>query len=84
MYLSRHNRPTIMWSMAPEENVPSDQGADALTAYVLDHASSGDIILLHPMFSTGQRTRDALASIIVELRAAGFTFVTLSELLDTP
>ncbi len=84
LYLSRHNRPTIMWSMAPEENVPADQDAEALTAYILHHASPGDIILLHPMFSTGQRTRDALSDIIVELRAAGFQFAKLSELINTP
>lgn len=82
LYLSRHERPTIMWSMAPEENVPMDQSAEALTDYVVNHAKAGDIILLHPMFSTGQRTRDALGHIIVKLRAAGFTLVTVSELFE--
>lgn len=82
LYLSRQNRPTIMWSMAPEENVSMDQSADALTAYVVGNATPGDIVLLHPMFSSGQRTRDALGEIIVELRSAGFDLVTLSELLE--
>ena len=81
LYLSRHDRPTIMWSMAPEENVPKEQGPEELTSYILDRASLGDIILLHPMFSSGERTREALPEIIAGLRSAGFELVTLSELL---
>lgn len=81
LYLSRHNRPTIKWSMAPEENVPMDQGPEALTAYVLENARPGQIILLHPMFSSGARTRAALPDIITGLRDAGFELVTLSHLL---
>lgn len=82
LYLSRHNRPTIMWSMAPEENVSSDQDADALTAYVIEHAKPGQIILFHPMFSSGERTRSALPAIIQGLRNAGYELVTLSKLLE--
>lgn len=81
LYLSRKNRPTIMWSMAPEENVQEGQGPDALTAYVLEHAKPGQIILLHPMFSSGARTREALPDIINGLRDKGYQLVTLSELL---
>jgi peptidoglycan/xylan/chitin deacetylase (PgdA/CDA1 family) len=84
LYLSRHDRPTIMWSMAPEEHVPADLPPEALADYVVQMAEPGQIILLHPMFSSGAGTRAALPRMISEMRAAGYEFVLLSELLSLP
>ena len=41
----------------------------------------GSIILLHPMYANRGRTRSALPAILAGLKAGGFRFVTVTELL---
>ena len=79
--LDRMERTTATWSMAPEWDIPPEASADDLTAAVVETAKAGDIILLHGMNEGNQRTRDALPGIIEGLRARGFEFATVSELL---
>ncbi|WP_249869089.1 glycosyltransferase [Oceanobacillus saliphilus] len=56
--------------------------SEAITQNVLNQASSGDIILLHDGGGDRQATLDALPDIIEQLQNEGYTFVTVSELMD--
>jgi peptidoglycan-N-acetylglucosamine deacetylase len=68
---------TILWSDAA--NDVKDISPDVIARRVEAEASPGGIILLH----SGQyRTIEALPRIIDRLRAQGYTFVTVSKLLD--
>ncbi|WP_017380287.1 glycosyltransferase [Paenisporosarcina sp. TG-14] len=50
---------------------------------VIKNASNGDIILLHDGGGDRTATVQALPEIIEKLQSKGFTFVTVSELMDT-
>jgi peptidoglycan/xylan/chitin deacetylase (PgdA/CDA1 family) len=56
-------------------------GVKAITQRVLNRAVPGDIILMHASDSSRQ-IEQALPQIIVGLRAKGYHFVTVSELLS--
>jgi chitin deacetylase len=85
-YLHTHNIETIMWDVEPDTYVPSNKKADAkrdfIVSYTLANTKPGSIILIHPFCKEEcQADRDALEPIIDGLRAKGYTFVTISELL---
>lgn len=82
LYLERHNRASIMWSLEPEyKPEPTDDPAE-IARRTIEAARPGDIILLHPMYNSRAATRAALPEIITGLRGRGFDFVTVSELLS--
>ena len=77
-YLAKHNRPAIMWDIAPENWQGSiEQRADQITREV----KPGSIILLHIMYKAGDGARQFLPVMIKRLKSQGYEFVTLSELL---
>ena len=78
--LSQQNRPNIMWSVAAESFTPG-QTADEIHRLTVAATGPGDIILLHPMYGSGEATRDALPRIQDDLTARGLQFVLLSDLL---
>ncbi|WP_316571715.1 polysaccharide deacetylase family protein [Neobacillus sp. YIM B06451] len=55
---------------------------DAIVENVLKQASGGDIILLHDGGGDRQATVEALPIIIEQLKAKGYTFTTVSELMS--
>ena len=58
--------------------------APDIAKLVLDTVKAGDIILFHDCVSRREsQTLSALKSIIPELKARGYQFVTVSELVDT-
>lgn len=84
-YLSQHNILTITWDVEPDtyEDTGTGSGdANYLVQYTLTHTKPGSIILLHPFCSTiCAADRAAIPGIIDGLRARGYTFVTISQLL---
>ena len=80
-YLSRHQRIDVTWDVDPNSDPEIDSHADRIVDYVLTNARPGSIILLHPWYHGRETTRAAIAPIIAELRARGYDFVTVSELL---
>ena len=80
-YLHEHNRETIMWDVEPNSYPEIDRSATAITDYTAEHVRPGSIVLLHPMYAGREATRDAIGPAIDRLRAAGYRFVTISELL---
>ena len=81
-YLSRHQRKTIMWDLEPESYAEVRRDADTLSAYVLDRAQPGSIVLLHVMFESRATSMAAVPAIIEGLTARGYRFVTVTELLN--
>lgn len=79
--LSQMQRPSLMWSLEPDTALGDDATAAQMTDYVVAQATPGAIILLHGMFSTNAATRAALPDIIAGLRARGFAFATVSDLM---
>lgn len=80
-YLAQHNRKTIMWDVEPNSYPDIDRSPTATTSYVVSHVRPGSIVLLHGMYANRQATREALGPIIDQLRARGYRFVTISDLL---
>lgn len=78
LYLSRHQRPSIMWDIAPEQ---WDGTIPERIERVVQEARGGSIILLHVMYDASQGSRDMIGPLIDALHKEGFTFVTLASLL---
>ncbi|NJP98873.1 polysaccharide deacetylase family protein [Nonomuraea sp. FMUSA5-5] len=79
LYLSAHNRHTVMWDVEPDSGrTPSPE---QIAAEVRDQVRPGSIVLLHPWYGGGARTRAALKDLIAAVRGEGYRFVTVSELL---
>lgn len=78
-YLSQQNRPSIMWSLAPDnwKSTPEDR-----IARVRAEIEPGSIILLHVMYQSGDVSRAILRPMIEALKADGYDFVTISQLLS--
>ena len=73
---------TIQFDLAsgdPDKNITTER----LSRYVIHNAKAGSIVVMH-INTHGWHTADALPSIVKGLRAQGYHFVTISELLDVP
>jgi len=82
LVLERTKRITVLFDVEPESYPDVAADANLIQAHVLDHARSGSIILLHVMAPPRDETREALPGVIAGLRARGYQFVTVSELLS--
>jgi peptidoglycan/xylan/chitin deacetylase (PgdA/CDA1 family) len=70
---------TINWDVDPRDwSLP---GAEAIYSNVVSHARNGSIVLMHDGGGPREETLAALPRVIDTLRARGFRFVTVSELL---
>ncbi|AOD20596.1 polysaccharide deacetylase [Rhodococcus sp. p52] len=78
-YLDQHDRTTVMWDVEPDSDA-SDTETIVQTA--LDETRPGSIILLHVMYPSRTASLEAIPGIVDGLRAEGYRFVTVSELLD--
>jgi chitin deacetylase len=77
-YLARQNRPVVLWDLEPDTY---HNNADDVVEYVLNRVRPGSILLLHVEIPSRVQNRLALPRIIRGLRARGYRFVTLSELM---
>ncbi|WP_280345985.1 polysaccharide deacetylase family protein [Nocardia neocaledoniensis] len=76
-YLSEHDRTTVTWDVEPD----SAGGAtrDAIVTDTLAQTRPGSIVLLHVMH--GGESAAALPAVVEGLRAEGYQFTTVSDLL---
>lgn len=72
--------PVARWDLLPEANASMDD-AEEVADYVADNAFPGAVVLLHPMYGQRRQVLKALPLISERLRAKGYEFATLSELL---
>lgn len=81
--LMKRNMTTIIWDVEPDSFPDVASSPEGIAEYVIEHAKSGSIILLHIMRDGGKNARDALPAIVEGLRSKGFEFSTVSELMNT-
>jgi peptidoglycan/xylan/chitin deacetylase (PgdA/CDA1 family) len=70
----------IQWDVLTGDPDPA-VSARAMVSEVTAQAQNGSIVIMH-MNDGGRHTAEALPAIIEQLRAQGYTFVTVSQLLD--
>lgn len=80
-YLAQNDRTTIMWDVEPEADPVTAADPQAMADYVIANATNGSIIIMHVMYERRGTSRQALPALIDGLKARGFKFVTVSELL---
>ncbi len=80
--LQKRGMTTVMWSREPEYEGDPPDSAEAIANNVTRMVQPGDIILMHLMYESGAPSREAVPLIVEQLRDEGYTFVTVSELLD--
>ncbi len=80
-YLDQEGIKSITWDVAPEDELPRSASAEDIARYVSDSVKPGSIILLHVMFASRENSLAAVPLIIEQLKAEGYRFVTVSELL---
>lgn len=74
-------RLTVMWDIEPESTRGVEQTPEGMATHVVAVARPGSILIMHAMNDgTGFKVR-ALDAIITALRAAGYEFVRMDELL---
>jgi peptidoglycan-N-acetylglucosamine deacetylase len=74
---------TALWSVAPGD-AKKGSTSEQIVSNVVENARSGSVILLHDGGGDRTETLKALPEIIHQLRAKGFKFVSLPELLRMP
>ncbi|HEX6732756.1 MAG TPA: polysaccharide deacetylase family protein [Pyrinomonadaceae bacterium] len=80
-YLSRTNRKSIMWDVDPDSYPEIAVDSDRIVEFVLSKTRPGTIILLHVMYPSRVESLKAVKKIIEHLKAQGYSFKTVSELM---
>jgi len=70
----------VLWSI--DSGDTAGFGADRVAKEIIDHACSGDIVLLHDGGNERPVTIAAVETVLETLSERGFRFVTVSELLS--
>jgi peptidoglycan/xylan/chitin deacetylase (PgdA/CDA1 family) len=78
--LAKLHKTTIMWDVESSDTGTQDRGA--LTSVVLSGARPGSIVLFHDGGAAKPGTIAALEAALRELKARGYRFVTVSELIS--
>jgi peptidoglycan-N-acetylglucosamine deacetylase len=81
-YLNKHDRPTILWNMEPETDPEIAADSEKITDDIVTHIEPGSIILLHVMYESRKESLNSVGPTIEALKKKGYTFVTVSELLQ--
>ena len=77
--LARDHRKSILFDVVPDDHELQD--ADVLTSRVLGATRPGSIILFHDGWAAKPGTLEAVDRVLRQLKAQGYRFVTVSELL---
>jgi len=72
---TENKMPIINWTFFSEAHGYTE---NAIASYVINHAKSGDVVLIHDTYAD---VVPATERIVSEMTARGFQFVTISELL---
>lgn len=81
-YLHETGRRTVLWDVEPESYREVAVSAERIAAHVVDRVRPGSIVLLHVMYPSRVESQRALGLIVTGLRARGYRFVTVQELLE--
>jgi chitin deacetylase len=80
-YLWKHNRKSITWDVEPDSYPEIAADANKIVEHVLANARPGSIIILHVMYPNRRESMKSVKTIIERLKAQGYSFKTVSELL---
>ena len=80
-YLSSTGRKSITWDVEPESYPEIASDSDKITEHVLSRTRPGSIIILHVMYGNRGESLKAVKKIVEGLKAQGYSFKTVSELL---
>ena len=78
-YLMKHRRQDISRDVITKEGL--ERSPEDIASSIVRQVKPGSIILLHPMYKHTVSSRKAISLIVNELRAEGYSFVTVSQLL---
>ena len=82
-YAKSQNYAVVMWSQTSADTDPRAK-YQVFVKNVLRDAKPGGIVLMHDGGGDRRRTVEALPQIISGLKAKGYRFVTVPELLNVP
>ena len=81
-YAETQNQSVNMWSVDSGDSNPKRPSSEAILATILAGATPGGIVLMHDGGGSHGNTAKAVPQIIANLRAQGYKFVTVPELLE--
>jgi peptidoglycan-N-acetylglucosamine deacetylase len=81
-YALKHNQSVNMWSVDSGDSRPTRPTPEAMLKTILAGATPGGIVLMHDGGGSHTNTAKAVPQIIAKLRAEGYKFVTVPELLE--
>jgi peptidoglycan-N-acetylglucosamine deacetylase len=81
-YAHQHNQSVNMWSVDSGDSHPKRPSVEAMIKTVVSGATPGGIVLMHDGGGSHANTAKAVPIIIAKLRAQGYKFVTVPELLE--
>jgi peptidoglycan-N-acetylglucosamine deacetylase len=81
-YALKHNQSVNMWSVDSGDSHPRRPSSAAMLKTILAGATPGGIVLMHDGGGSHDNTAKAVPQIIAKLRAQGYKFVTVPELLE--
>ncbi|WP_096200205.1 polysaccharide deacetylase family protein [Bacillus sp. FJAT-45350] len=81
-YLSRDDRYTIYMNIEPDSYPEIAADSSKIVHHVEENIRPGSIILLHVMYESRRESLHSVEGIITSLKEQGYTFVTISELLE--
>jgi peptidoglycan-N-acetylglucosamine deacetylase len=81
-YAHSKKQSVLMWSVDSNDSHPRRPSAAAMIKTVLAQATPGGIVLMHDGGGNHGNTAKALPEMITKLRAQGYKFVTIPELLE--
>jgi peptidoglycan-N-acetylglucosamine deacetylase len=81
-YAQQHKQSVNMWSVDSGDSHPKRPSVEAMIKTVVNGATPGGIVLMHDGGGSHANTAKAVPAIIAKLRAQGYKFVTVPELLE--
>ncbi|WP_188208098.1 polysaccharide deacetylase family protein [Alkalibacillus aidingensis] len=81
-HLSQHNQKTVMWNLEPESDPELARDSEKMITYVEEEVKPGSIILMHVMYENRKESLKAIPGMIESLKEKGYTFVTVSDLMQ--
>ena len=81
-YLKKEGRKTILGDVEPETALGFSADAKSISYYTIENVKEGSIILIHVMYDERKEGIKSLETIVNDLREKGYSFLTVSELLE--
>jgi peptidoglycan-N-acetylglucosamine deacetylase len=81
-YAQKQGQSVNMWSVDSNDSHPKRPSPEAMIKTVIAQATPGGIVLMHDGGGSHNNTAKAVPQIIAQLRAQGYRFVTVPELLE--